>query len=62
MLTVLHDAGHRVAYHDITAAIDGLNPVRVFNQLRLLDGVLFLESEPRGLALGTDLRAELHTI
>lgn len=60
VLTVLHDSEHRLSYHDISESIEGLNPVRVFSQLRLLDGVLFLESDPPGLSLGTDLRKELN--
>jgi hypothetical protein len=62
VLTVLHDAGQRMSYHDISESIEGLNPGRVFSQLRLVDGILFLESEPAGLSLGTDLRKELNGI
>lgn len=62
VLTILYHAGHRMSYHDITESIDGLNCVRVFNQLRLLNGVLFLESEPSGLTLGTDLKEELSKV
>jgi hypothetical protein len=59
VLTVLHETGHRMSYHDITESIEGLNPVRVFNHLHLLDGVLFLESDPPGLSLETQMREEL---
>jgi hypothetical protein len=59
VLAVLHGAGHRVSYQDIAASIDGLNPVKVFPQLRLLQDVLFLESDPPGLSLGTRLREKL---
>jgi hypothetical protein len=62
VLTVLHDAGQRVSYHNITESIEGLNPVRVFNQLRLLDGVIFLQSDPPGLSLGTHMKEELDRI
>jgi len=62
VLTVLYDAGHRLTYHEIVESIDGLNPVRVFDQLRLLGGVLFLESDPPGLSLGTRIKTELDRI
>jgi hypothetical protein len=62
VLTILHDAGQRMSYHDISESIEGLNPVRVFNQLRLLDGVLFLQSDPPGLSIGTNLKKELDKI
>ena len=62
VLAVLHNAGHRLSYQQITEEIEGLNSVRVFNQLRLVDGVLFLESEPAGLSLGTQMKEELHKI
>ena len=62
VLSVLYDAGQRMSYHDISESIAGLNPVRVFNQLRLIDGVLFLQSDPPGLSLGTDLRKDMDGI
>ncbi len=62
VLTVLYDAGQRMSYHNISESIDGLNPVRVFKQLRLLDGVVFLQSDPPGISLGTNLRKELNGI
>ena len=36
-----------------------LNPVRVFHDLRLIDGVLFLSNDPPGLTLLPELRTEL---
>jgi len=59
VITVLADAGQRMSFQDITDSIEGLNPAATFPQLRNVDGVLFLESEPAGLALGTTLKAEL---
>ena len=39
--------------------LTGLNPVRVFDDLRLIDGVLFLANDPPGLTLLPELRTEL---
>lgn len=59
VLDLLCRTGHRMSYQEITAAIPGLNPVLVFDQLRLLDGVLFLTSSPPGLSLESGLREAL---
>ncbi|MGD0091593.1 MAG: hypothetical protein ABSE73_16880 [Planctomycetota bacterium] len=59
VIAVLADAGHRMSFQEIADAIDGLNPVSTFPQLHDIDGVLFLTSEPAGLALGTSLKEEL---
>ncbi len=61
-ITVLYDADGRMSYEEINESVEGLDPVRAFQQLRLLDGVVYLESEPRGLSLGTELRKELSRI
>jgi hypothetical protein len=36
-----------------------LNPVQVFDDLRLIEGVLFLANAPPGLTLLPELRTEL---
>ncbi len=59
VITVLDEAGHRMSFQEIADLIEGLDPVATFPQLHLIDGVLFLESEPAGLALGTRLKEEL---
>jgi hypothetical protein len=59
VITVLVRADHRMAFQEIVDSVEGLNPVTTFPQLHLVEGILFLESEPPGLALGTKLKAEL---
>ena len=59
VLDLIYRTGHRMSYQEISGAVAGLNPVKVFNQLRLLDGVLFLTSDPPGLALESELKEEL---
>lgn len=60
VLHLLYSAGHRISYSDLTKQITGLDHVNVFNQLRDIDGILFLESNPPGMSLGTPLRKDLH--
>jgi len=55
----LHSASHRLSYEQIAAAVDGGDASRVLRQLRGLEGVLFLESAPQGLALGAELREKM---
>ncbi len=59
VLALLHKRGARVAYRELGESVKVQNFPRVLEQLRLIDGVLFLKSEPRGLALGSELKAEL---
>ena len=59
VITVLARADHRMSFQEIVDSIEGLDPETTFPQLRLVEGVLFLESEPPGLALGTKLKAQL---
>ena len=54
VIKLLNDMGHRLSFQEIVNAVPGLNPVAVFPQLRDIDGVLFLESEPPGLSLSSD--------
>jgi hypothetical protein len=59
VLTILYESGGRVAYSEIEGRVDGLNAQQVYRQLHLIDGVLFLASEPPGLTLGSPLRTKL---
>ena len=55
----LHSASRRLSYGEIAAAVVGGDASRVLRQLRGLEGVLFLESAPQGLALGAELREKM---
>jgi hypothetical protein len=59
VLTILYEAGQRVSYAEIEDRVDGLDAQTVYRQLHLVDDVLFLESDPPGLTLGSRLRAKL---
>ena len=59
IITVLSDAGHRLSFQEIADSVEGMDPGKTFQQIHRVDGVLFLASEPAGLSLGTDLKAEL---
>lgn len=52
----------RVDFAAIVCGIPGLNPVKVFPQVALIEGVLALKSEPAGLMLGSDLREDLNRL
>jgi hypothetical protein len=59
VITLLADAGRRMSFQDIADSVEGMNPAETFQQLHHIDGVLFLQSEPAGLALGTPFKAAL---
>jgi len=59
VLALLLSRGVRVPFGEIVAAVPGLDPVAVLPQLREIDGVMFLTSEPRGLALSPELADEI---
>jgi len=44
---------------EIVERLSGLNPVRVFDDLHWIEGVLFLSNDPPGLTLLPELRTEL---
>ena len=59
VLAFLLSREHRASFAEIILAVEGINPVTLFPSLRDIDGVLFLTSEPPGLALSDDLREEM---
>lgn len=61
VLALLAAQGRRQSFTEIVQKIPGLNPVRTFDDLRYVEGVLFLSNEPPGLTLHPDLKAELST-
>ena len=52
----------RVSFLDLAALLPASNPVRVFPQLRDIEGVVFLTMEPVGLSLTAELRQELRRL
>jgi hypothetical protein len=59
VLAVLLSSPGRVGLEDIAARIEGLDTGRVFSQMRMIPGVLFLAGPPPGLSLTQDLREQL---
>ena len=59
ILLLLQMAPGRHSFEDIVGKLPGLNPVKAFEDLRHVDGVVFLSSEPAGLTLLPELREEL---
>jgi hypothetical protein len=52
-----HD--HRRSFEQIAAAVPGIDLEGLEPDLRQIEGLVFLTSDPPGLALGTELRAEM---
>jgi hypothetical protein len=59
VIALLHAVARRQAFTEIVEKLPGLNPVKTFDDLHFVDGVLFLSSEPPGLTLHPELKAEL---
>lgn len=62
ILIVLLNKGSRVSFTELSQLVPECNSVKVFPQLRDIAGVIFLQSEPSGISLTSDLRAELGRI
>lgn len=59
VITLLVAAGRRQSFTEIVEKLPGLNPVKVFDDLHWIEGVLFLSSDPPGLTLLPELRTQL---
>src|SRR6266480_495537 len=59
VIAVLQALGRKMSFQEIVNAVEGLNPLTVFPQLHEIDGVLFLKTDPAGLALTSELKEEL---
>lgn len=59
VLAILLQKGSRVSLADLTQLVPECNAVKIFPQLRDIAGVVFLQTEPSGISLTSDLRAEL---
>jgi len=62
VIALLHAAAGRQSFDEIVEQLPGLNPENVFDDLRYIDGVLFLSSESSGLMLNSELRSELNRL
>lgn len=62
VIATLLATGRKMSFQEIVERIDGVNPVRIFPQLRDIRGVVFLSSEPAGLKLSQELRETLQKI
>lgn len=59
VIALLFSAGKRQSFAEILEKLPGLNHVRVFDDLRWIEGVHFLASEPPGLVLLPELKEEI---
>lgn len=59
ILLVLFQKGARVSLTELARLVPNCNSVKIFPQLRDIAGVIFLQNEPTGISLTSDLRAEL---
>lgn len=62
VLYVLFMARRKLSFQEIVDAVEGLEPTRVFPQMRDIEGVLFLSADPAGLTLSAELRQTLGTL
>lgn len=60
VIALLHARGQKVPYIEIVAQLPLLDLQRVVDHLHFVDGVLFLRTEPPGLALSSRLMANLN--
>lgn len=59
VLVLLLNSGRRIAFDDILLRRPEIDPLLVFPQLRDIDGVLFLSTEPQGLTIAPHLVDEI---
>lgn len=62
ILIIVLNKGSRVSFTDLAQSVPECNSIKVFPQLRDIAGVIFLQSEPSGISLTSDLRAELSRV
>ncbi len=62
ILSIVLNKGSRVSFTDLAKLVPECNSIKVFPQLRDIAGVIFLQSEPSGISLTSDLRAELSRV
>ncbi|MEO5804839.1 MAG: J domain-containing protein [Verrucomicrobiota bacterium] len=62
ILVIVLNKGSRVSFTELSQLVPECNSVKIFPQLRDIAGVVFLESEPSGISLTSDLRAGLSRV
>jgi hypothetical protein len=62
ILVIVLNKGSRVSFTELARLVPECDVVKIFPQLRDIAGVVFLESEPSGISLTSDLRAELSRV
>lgn len=62
ILEALVRKGRRLSFAELEQIVPDANRFHVFEQLRDIEGVVFLLSEPAGISLVQDLRAELRVL
>jgi hypothetical protein len=60
VITLLKTAAKRQSFVEIVEKLPGLNPVKVFDDLSYIEGVIFLANEPPGLTLLPEVSDELN--
>jgi hypothetical protein len=59
ILLILFEKGSRVSFIELAQRVPEINGVKIFPQLRDIAGVIFLQNEPTGISITSDLRREL---
>ena len=62
VIALLQVTPRRHSFQEIVDNLHGLNPVQAFDDLRYIDGVLFLSNEAPGLTLLPEIRDELNRL
>ncbi len=62
ILIIVLQKNSRVSFTELAQLVPECNAVKIFPQLRDIAGVIFLQSEPCGITLTSDLRAELSRV
>ncbi|MFN7141641.1 MAG: J domain-containing protein [Limisphaerales bacterium] len=62
ILEALLRKGRRISFVELEQVVPDANRFHVFDQLKDIDGVVFLLSEPAGVSLVQDLRTELRNV
>ena len=62
ILSIVLNKGSRVSFTDLAKLVPECNSIKVFPQLRDIAGVIFLQNEPSGISLTSDLRLELSRV
>lgn len=59
ILSFLREHDSKVSYADISERFNSIDFVKTFNALHMIDGVMFLKSDPPGIVLNDSIREEI---